>query len=80
MSGHTTRAAHDPVAGEVGVDRFYGCTTGKIGWVSKAAAKRGLKQARRQGRHIKAVYLCKHCNGWHLTSQVPRTSPTSAVA
>lgn len=55
-------------------ERVYGCPTGKFGYVSKARAKRALKEARRAGRSVTAVYDCPMCVGFHITSQpqVPR--------
>jgi len=59
---------------DVALGKVYGCPTGKNGYVSKKAAKRALKDARRKGwRQMAAVYDCGLCPGWHLTSQEQRT-------
>lgn len=49
------------------------CPTKKKSYPSKKAAKRALKDARRQGwRQMSAVYDCDLCPAWHCTSQPQR--------
>jgi hypothetical protein len=61
------------------------CACGKLRYVTKADAKKRLKQAQKARRSglsraqpapgktpERSVYFCRLCDGWHLTSQEPR--------
>ena len=46
-------------------DKYNYClTTEKYSFKSEAKAQRRLNKY----KDIKRIYLCEHCNGWHLTS------------
>jgi hypothetical protein len=47
------------------------CTTGKKRYLTEAMAEEALFQTfdSRHGRGPVAVYLCRDCGDWHLTSQ-----------
>jgi hypothetical protein len=61
-----------------GQEAVYGCPSKKVGWHTRAAAKRVQKRAKRaqSDRRVVTVYQChiKGCELWHMTSQ-DRRSP-----
>ena len=49
------------------------CGTGKCRYDSRLEAAQALQSCREKQREERAYYRCKHCGGWHLTSQDPAT-------
>jgi hypothetical protein len=41
--------------------------TRKLGYLTRAAAKRALDSCRGRARLERRVYRCPHCRQWHLT-------------
>jgi hypothetical protein len=46
----------------------------KIGHPSKAVALGKMRAAQQDGLRIRAVYKCRHCGQWHMTSQSQATA------
>lgn len=46
-----------------------GCVTGKSRFSSRHGATRSRGAKRNKGSKMRA-YLCPHCHGWHLTTEV----------
>ena len=44
-------------------------TCEKISFPSKAIALGKMRAAQEDGLPIRAVYRCRHCDRWHMTSQ-----------
>jgi len=51
-----------------------GCKTGKLTYRSQWEASFAATQAGRQGKQ-QVVYLCRHCNAWHVASERARAWP-----
>lgn len=47
------------------------CRTGKRRYTTAVEAVQALQTCEENGRDEKACYQCKHCEGYHLTSQDP---------
>lgn len=50
--------------------------TSKYSYRSKKRALTALNHAKPLGSPARYVYKCRHCSGWHLTKQPPRTKET----
>lgn len=42
---------------------------GKISYSTRAKARKGLRHPRSANRSAGAVYKCRHCPYWHLTTK-----------
>lgn len=51
--------------------------TGKVTYRDPFAAGKALEKAKRSpspNRREQALYACRHCGGWHLTSKTRRAA------